>query len=93
MSRTKTKTDRLSVGWWVAGMLAISLSLPAGALDLNREIGRHDQTSSEIGPTLGRDRGSIKPPKPQKPLPSLDDADMQDDYKVELIPVKRDKST
>ncbi len=95
----KTNADRLSVGWMLAGMLVFSLSHPAGALDLNSEIKRQNQTSNEIGNTLGRDRGAVepklpgKPARPKKPLPSLDEADMQDDYKVELVPIKRDKST
>ncbi len=83
------KADRGMLGWWLAGTLAFLMSAEAGALDLDREISRHNETSSQISGSLGRDRGSVK----VKELPSLDEEDLVDDYKVELIPVKRDKSS
>lgn len=87
----KKNTDRKMLGWWLAGMLAFFMSSQAGALDLDREISRHNETSSQIGGTLGRDRGSLKIKNQE--LPSLDEEDLIEDYKVELIPVKRDKSS
>lgn len=91
MSSLMKNADRV-LGWSLAGVLALTFSIRAGALDLDQEIKRHNQTSSEIGLTLGRDRGGLKPVKNQE-LPSLDADDLEDDYKVELIPVKRDKSS
>lgn len=85
------KADRRMLGWWLAGLLVFFMSAHAGALDLDREISRHNETSSQISGTLGRDRGSIK--VKSRDLPSLDEEDLVDDYKVELIPAKRDKSS
>jgi hypothetical protein len=67
------------------------LSYQAGALDLDQEIRRKENVSGEITHTLGRDRGALK--VKHEELPSLDESDMVEDYKVELIPVKRDKSS
>jgi hypothetical protein len=80
------------LGWSLVTGLALAFSIQAGALDLDKETARHNQSSKDISRTLGRDRGSIKPKKVQE-LPSLDASDLQDDYKVELIPVRRDKSS
>lgn len=86
--------DRKKLGWWwVAGMLTMFMSLQAGALDLDHEISRYNESSSQITGTLGRDRGSVKAKtSASRELPSLDEEDLVEDYKVELIPVKRDKS-
>lgn len=83
--------DRRSWGWWWAGLLTLMLSYQAGALDLDQEIRRKENVSGEITNTLGRDRGALK--VKHEELPSLDESDMVEDYKVELIPVKRDKSS
>lgn len=90
----KNKNVRVlgGLGWSLATVLVLAYSVQAGALDLDKEMARHNQTSSEIGATLGLDRGSVKNKKHQE-LPSLDASDLQEDYKVELVPVKRDKSS
>ena len=87
------QADRRSWGWWLAATLAFMLSYQsqAEALDLDHEIRRKEGVSSEIRNTLGRDRGQLK--VKHEDLPSLDESDMVEDYKVELIPVKRDKSS
>lgn len=93
MFHSTNKADRLCLGWWPALVtLALCVSFKAGALDLDSEIRRQDNVANEVKHTLGRDRGSLKIEK-REVLPSLDESDMVDDYKVELIPLKRDKST
>ncbi len=84
--------DRKKLGWLWAGALMMFMSTQAGALDLDREISRHNDSSSQVLGTLGRDRSSIKAQPSNRDLPSLDEEDLVEDYKVELIPVKRDKS-
>ncbi|NJL25381.1 MAG: hypothetical protein HC902_09520 [Calothrix sp. SM1_5_4] len=54
MSGSIAKTDRLSLGWWPAGLLALVLSSSAWALDLDQEIRRQDADSAQILNTLGR---------------------------------------
>lgn len=82
----------VGLGWsLVAGLAMLTFSIQAGALDLDKEMARHNQTSSEVSRSLGRDRGSIKPKNQE--LPSLEVEDLQEDYKVELIPVRRGRSS
>lgn len=86
------KADRKKLGWWWAGLLIAFMSTQAGALDLDREISRHNDSSAQILGTLGSRKGAAKAEPSNRDLPSLDEEDLIEDYKVELIPVKRDKS-
>lgn len=91
MFNLKNNADRLGLGWWsVLAALALCVSVQAGALDLDSEIRSQENVASEVKSTLGRDRGQLKVKK--QDLPSLDESDMVDDYKVELIPLKRGKA-
>jgi hypothetical protein len=92
IQNTKVESVGVGLGWSLAAGLALLFSIQAGALDLDKETARHNQTSSEISRTLGRDRGSMKP-KSSRDLPSLDVEDLEEDYKVELIPARKGRSS
>ncbi len=71
----------------LAVMLALFFSTQnLWALNLDEEIQRRNESANQISTTLGRDRAPVRPA-----LPSLE-LDADDDYKVQLIPKKQDKS-
>lgn len=53
-NQSKKKTDRRKLGWLAAGMLALVLSSPAWALDLDQEIARQEVTTVQIQETIGQ---------------------------------------
>jgi hypothetical protein len=75
--------DRL--GWWLAGVLALSIafSSSAWALDLDREIARQDVEASEVLSTLGHEHRPHKDSETGKRA-TKDESSMR----VQLIPVR-----
>lgn len=77
------------LGWWLAVTLVLSFSIQAGALDFDKEMRRQNYMSVEV--LEAPDRARANPA--QAPLPSLEESDLEPDYKVQLIPAKRGRSS
>jgi len=90
MKSLTTIVDKRELGWWPAVMLALSFSIQAGALDFDKEMRRQNYMTVEAVDGMAKARSPNKNPK--KALPSLEEADLEPDYKVELIPAKRGRS-
>lgn len=90
---TQKNADKLTgwLGWWLAATLAVSFSFQAGALDFDKELRRQEYMTTKM--IDAPDRSGATTTAKAKSTSDLDADNLEDDYKVELIPVKRDKSS